>query len=125
MSTRSMIGIVNEDKTVTAIYCHFDGYPSHNGEILTKHYTSRKVIGELMERGDIRYLTDIPEHCEVYDQVASEYANQEAFYLDVNSRWADWVYVWGRIEEGEDGIGRERWEWTNNVTRGEWEREEV
>lgn len=124
MATRSMIGIVNEDKTVSAIYCHFDGYPSHNGEILTKHYTSRSVIGDLMKRGDIRYLTDIPEHCEAYDQVATEYANQEEFYLDVDSRWAIWVYLWGRIEEGEE-IGRERWEWTNNVTGGEWRSEEV
>jgi len=33
MPARSMIGIVNEDKTVTAIYCHFDGYPNHNGKV--------------------------------------------------------------------------------------------
>lgn len=124
MPTRSMIGIVNEDKTVTAIYCHFDGYSSHSGEILTKHYTNRKAIGELMERGDIRYLTDVPQDLETYGGVASEYTSEEEFYLDVNSRWTTWVYVWGRVGEGEE-IGRERWEWSNDVVRGEWRNEEV
>ncbi len=37
MSTRSRIAIENVDNTVTSIYCHFDGYVSHNGDILQNH----------------------------------------------------------------------------------------
>ena len=34
MSTRSVIGILNEDKTVNSVYSHYDGYPEHNGYFL-------------------------------------------------------------------------------------------
>ena len=39
MATRSVIGIVNLDKSITGIYCHYDGYPENNGKILLNHYT--------------------------------------------------------------------------------------
>lgn len=29
MSTRSTIGYVKKDGSVTAVYCHYDGYPEH------------------------------------------------------------------------------------------------
>ncbi len=29
MATRSNIGIVNDNGSVTGIYCHWDGYPEH------------------------------------------------------------------------------------------------
>jgi len=35
MATRSNIGIVNEDGSVTGIYCHWDGYPENN-KVTTK-----------------------------------------------------------------------------------------
>jgi hypothetical protein len=38
MSTRSFIGKVQEDGSVRYVYCHHDGYPSHVGAILAKHY---------------------------------------------------------------------------------------
>ena len=41
MATRSNIGIVNEDDSITAIYCHWDGYPEHNGKILLNHYNNK------------------------------------------------------------------------------------
>ena len=38
MSTRSHIGIWNEDGSLDVIYCHWDGYPSYNGAVLFHHY---------------------------------------------------------------------------------------
>ena len=38
MSTRSHIGIWNEDGSLDVIYCHWDGYPSYNGAVLLHHY---------------------------------------------------------------------------------------
>ena len=38
MSTRSHIGIWNEDGSLDVIYCHRDGYPAHNGAVLLHHY---------------------------------------------------------------------------------------
>ena len=56
MSTRSRIGIVNKDGKVVSIYCHSDGYPSYNGNILRKHYKSERKVRELIGLGDISVL---------------------------------------------------------------------
>jgi len=56
MATRSYIGIQNEDGSVRSIYCHWDGYPSHNGKILQEHYSDKEKLNELIDLGDISSL---------------------------------------------------------------------
>jgi hypothetical protein len=56
MSTRSRIGIINSNKTITSIYCHFDGYPSAVGNTLFHHYTNTKKIRQLIALGDLSSL---------------------------------------------------------------------
>lgn len=56
MGTRSYIGIVNEDKSIDAIYCHWDGYPSHNGEILINFYNNENAVRELIALGGLSSL---------------------------------------------------------------------
>jgi hypothetical protein len=56
MATRSRIGIEHEDGMVESIYCHWDGYPSHNGSILQEHYRDPKKVEELIKLGDISSL---------------------------------------------------------------------
>lgn len=56
MATRSRIGIVNPDNTVTSIYCHFDGYPSHVGAVLLEHYNTPDRVAALMALGDLSAL---------------------------------------------------------------------
>ena len=56
MATRSLIGIKNQDNSITYIYCHWDGYPSHNGSILLNHYNNKKIVYELMDLGDLSSL---------------------------------------------------------------------
>lgn len=60
MSTRSTIGIENDDGTVTHIYCHFDGspegYPDCVGQILRNHYTDAAKVRALMELGNLSSL---------------------------------------------------------------------
>lgn len=56
MGTRSTIGIQNEDGSVTGIYCHWDGYLSHNGRILAENYTDEDRVRELIALGDISSL---------------------------------------------------------------------
>ena len=56
MSTRSRIGIAQDDGTVKSIYCHWDGYPSNNGKILLDHYTDRTKVESLIALGDISAL---------------------------------------------------------------------
>lgn len=56
MSTRSMIGRLNADGTITGIYCHSDGYLSHVGRILAEHYTDAAKVDALMSLGDLSVL---------------------------------------------------------------------
>ena len=63
MATRSNIGIVNDDGSVTGIYCHWDGYPEHNGKLLLKHYNNSGIVNELMDLGNLSYL-DKNLYCE-------------------------------------------------------------
>jgi hypothetical protein len=56
MGTRSTIAIQNEDGTVTGIYCHWDGYLSHNGRILEENYTTEESVRELIDLGDLSSL---------------------------------------------------------------------
>lgn len=56
MATRSTIAVVNEDNTVTQIYCHWDGYLEHNGRILTESYNSLELAKQLVSFGDLSVL---------------------------------------------------------------------
>ena len=56
MATRSAIGIRNEDDTISSVYCHWDGYPSHNGRILREYYTTRQKVNKLISLGDLSIL---------------------------------------------------------------------
>lgn len=56
MATRSRIGIQNEDGSVTSVYCHWDGYPENNGDILVMHYKEREKVQKLIGLGSISSL---------------------------------------------------------------------
>ena len=57
MSTRSRIAILNADKSIDSIYCHFDGYIKGGvGECLYYNYTSENQIRDLIALGDVSML---------------------------------------------------------------------
>ena len=56
MGTRSTIALEFADGTVEQVYCHWDGYLSHNGQILLKHYINPFVLRDLIDLGDISSL---------------------------------------------------------------------
>lgn len=68
MATRSRIGIVNEDGTVSSIYCHWDGYPEHHGKLLLSHYTDREKVKALIELGSISVLAQEVETPSILDE---------------------------------------------------------
>ena len=87
MSTRSNIGILNQDGTVDYIYCHFDGYLEHNGKILHEHYNTEDKVKQLIGLGDISSLGE-------------EIGEKQDFNGPRVNR--DWCLVYGR-DRGEDG----------------------
>ena len=58
MSTRSGVAVEREDGTFSHIFCHWDGYPSHNGRILREHYTDRAKVEQLLNLGSISILAE-------------------------------------------------------------------
>ena len=58
MATRSNIVIKRKNGKVNSIYCHWDGYLSHNGKILLENYQDIDKINKLIELGDISSLAE-------------------------------------------------------------------
>ena len=51
MSTRSAIGYLQPSGSVRAVFCHWDGYPSHQEPILKKHYNTTSKVKALVKPG--------------------------------------------------------------------------
>ncbi len=118
MATRSMIGMLNEDNTVTAIYCHWDGYPENNGLLLIKYWREQYLVEQLMDLGNISSLgKEIGEEqdfdqptdrnwCLAYgrdrkqaDSEPTQYDNRDDFVNNAGADvCADYIYLW------EDGV---------------------
>lgn len=56
MATRSTIALEFADGTVQQVYCHWDGYLEHNGQILFEHYQDPFKLRDLIDLGDISSL---------------------------------------------------------------------
>ena len=56
MSTRCIIGKVNYDGTITAIYCHNDGNPTSKIPVLTEHYSTPEKLDALLALGNLSIL---------------------------------------------------------------------
>lgn len=129
MATRSNIAIVNQDKSISSIYCHWDGYPEYVGKMLLNHYTTADIVNELLKLGNLSnldknlYSTDIhtfdkPEEgvCIAYgrergekDQEAIVFEDLGEFEDSASNSWADYQYLF------EDG----KWSYRNvNNTLG-------
>lgn len=113
MSTRSMIGMYDSKNAmpITAIYCHWDGYPEHNGKLLVRHYSSDKRVETLLALGDLSSLgpeighkgAEInplnPQQCVAYGRDRNEEdveAQQYSSLLDMKSQRSDceYFYIW-------------------------------
>lgn len=114
MSTRSRIGIVQDDDTVLSVYCHSDGYlegPHGVGWNLFTHFKDRAKTLAMIKLGDRRMLeptwgstwgstygrvyggleADGPK---AHESEAGFYANGEEYdyLLDRNGTW--WVQTY-------------------------------
>ena len=56
MATRSTIAVEHADGTVSQVYCHWDGYLSHNGQILVDHYDTQEKAEQLVSLGSMSSL---------------------------------------------------------------------
>ena len=115
MGTRSRIGIVNTNGSILSIYCHWDGYLSHNGKILNEHYTDEAKIRKLMKLGDLSSLgaeigvkhpfdppmfgtTAFEEHEKKYNNMCPAYGRDRG-EKDVNAKTSSSIKDWEKLGE--------------------------
>ena len=109
MATRSTIALEFADGTVQQVYCHWDGYPEHVGELLVHHYNTPALITELMELGDLSSLDATPDSCTAFHRDRNEpWGMVERRDTDVNELGTlandygvDYVYIYNENFEWE------------------------
>ncbi len=92
MATRSTIAMEQPCGKVMQIYCHWDGYLDHNGELLQEHYRDRAKVLALMMLGSISSLR--PEIGAAHDF--------DTRYTDGDPR-QQWCVAYGR-DRGETEV---------------------
>ncbi len=114
MGTRSTIAMKKPEGGIVGIYCHWDGYPAHNGEILNTYYTDTDTIAKLIGLGDLSSL----------GQEVGEVHNFDAKYGDEPElpMTEDWCLAYGR-DRGETGTEARHFDnaqdWVNAM-EGSW-----
>jgi len=100
MSTRSMIAQTQYNGTVRAVYCHCDGYPEHNGRLLSRHWSNPVDLAELIDRGDMSSLGESIQLTRFYARSGEDHAylmagefNSYTDFLDTIGDDIEYVYV--------------------------------
>ena len=88
MSTRSRIAFKREDGLISSIYCHWDGYPEHNGKILQEHYQDVNKIKTLIALGSLSHL--------------AEEIGEKQDFSNINTHKNNWCLAYGRDRGQED-----------------------
>ena len=117
MGTRSRIGVMHGDK-VKSVYCHWDGYLEHNGQVLEQYYDSAKA-NNLVALGDMSTLRpqigekhafsqfDLPpEEVEAYKELTQDWCT---FYGRDRGELSTWkvANTFEEFLEQADGCGAE------------------
>jgi len=97
MATRSTIALEYADGTVQAVYCHWDGYLAHNGQILLKHYSNPFVLRDLIDLGDISSLRP-----QIGTKHAFSHFDTEMTQEDYYALYSEMTTFYGR-DRGETG----------------------
>lgn len=113
MGTRSDIIVHRADGKWHRVYCHWDGYLSHNGKILFDHYTAQKQVEALVAPGDLSSLAPkctkpkghsfdeaVKGYCVYYgrdrgeDDVAGTIGDTLFEVWPEQDAWTEFTYVW-------------------------------
>lgn len=107
MSTRSMIAIQDADGACYAIYCHFDGYVSHMGKMLTTYFNSDEKAADLVNEGEVRAIEISAENEVVLEYFNADFEKREIEYYDTvvdmlnafQNSDREYIYLWDDVIE--------------------------
>jgi hypothetical protein len=96
MGTRSRIGVMHGD-VCKSVYCHWDGYLEHNGQILQDYYDSAKA-NNLVALGDLSSLQSQIGEAHPFGHYNSGMSADE-----YNAKFRDMCTFYGR-DRGEENV---------------------
>lgn len=125
MGTRSKIGILKSDGKVDAIYCHWDGYPSYNGNMLVDNYTDEKKIRKLISLGGISSLVPSLDYVDSYYGWREEecpkrtYENIKVYEEAYGDCWDEYNYLFkdGKWYVFDGNLNIDGWEEVEEVLK--------
>lgn len=99
MATRSNIGILQDDGTIKAIYCHWDGYVEGVGLLLASYYDTYDKASELIALGDISSLKPTIQETQATssgdeERKARNFKTVEEWREYASNQWAEYLYVY-------------------------------
>ena len=107
MSTRSMIAVQDADGACYAVYCHFDGYVSHMGKMLTTYFNSDEKAADLVNEGELRAIEISAENEVVLEYFEEDFEKREIEYYDTvvdmlnafQNSDREYLYIWDDVIE--------------------------
>lgn len=103
MATRSTIALEFADGTVQQVYCHWDGYLEHNGQILFENYTNPFKLRDLIDMGDLSSLGPVVGEKHPFSPHSSK--EDEALYEHAKDQ--GYCTFYGR-DRGEEGVAAKK-----------------
>lgn len=98
MGTRSAIAEVAENGSVVASYCHYDGYISHTGEVLQRHYNTPELASQIARIGYASFLENTYEETKNGSVHKNEstitYESVEDFIKNGGDAGEEYLYLW-------------------------------
>lgn len=93
-----MIALDKGDGKYDAVYCHFDGYPSGVGAILSRSYNTKDEAVTLIEGGDMSALGDTVKNTAYYKnngeplKIRRDLSIKELEQTAMNC-WCEYLYI--------------------------------
>lgn len=104
MATRSTIAVKQDDGSVKAIYCHYDGYPTGVGLFLTQFYNGAYEANQMIEMGNMSTIgASIGEKVDF--NTFTDFGKQCVFYARDRKEQYSTARVYGSVTEWVDSIG--------------------
>jgi len=95
MSTRSTIALEYAGNVIKKIYCHYDGYISHMGLTLLKHYPTRNEVQSLIQGGDLSGIDmkGQPRHYKGEEPMFPDVYTYESYVASIDTTFHEYNYL--------------------------------
>ena len=120
MGTRSTIAVEHADGTVSQVYCHWDGYLTHNGQILVDHYDTQEKVEQLISLGSMSSLRPkcIPDPAKTHSSINPQ-DDVTTYYSRDNSEPFVVPSLYPTVEHYKKNLQCEEYDYL--FTEGQWE----